>query len=172
MCDAVSEVCFIDWPISRGNTRNGRIRSCVHFMVVKLTDSDALMIIDVQNDFLPGGSLPVPGGDRILPVLNRYIAVFSAHGLPIFASRDWHPPDHCSFETQGGHWSVHCVADSRGAAFPADLKLPDRTCMISKAVQPGREAYSAFSDKRCMHCCKCIGLPGFSSVDLPRSIVF
>ena len=65
---------------------------------------DALIVVDVQNDFLPGGSLAVPNGDRVVPVLNRWIAHFHARRLPIFASRDWHPQDHCSFMAQGGPW--------------------------------------------------------------------
>jgi nicotinamidase/pyrazinamidase len=61
---------------------------------MSLQTGDALLVVDVQNDFLPGGSLAVPGGDEVIPVLNHYLATFQAHGLPIFATRDWHPPDH------------------------------------------------------------------------------
>lgn len=103
------------------------------------------MIVDVQNDFLSGGSLAVAGGDTIIPVLNRYIACFQACQLPIFATRDWHPPDHCSFQAQGGLWPRHCIAGSTGAAFPIDLKLPADTRIISKATSQQADAYSGFT---------------------------
>lgn len=60
--------------------------------------SKALIIVDVQNDFLPGGALAVPEGDRVIPALNAYIAEFEKQELPVFATRDWHPPNHCSFQ--------------------------------------------------------------------------
>lgn len=105
---------------------------------------DALLIVDVQNDFLPGGSLAVPDGDWVVPILNRYIQIFEAPGLPIYASRDWHPADHCSFEDQGGIWPPHCIAGSTGARFSAELRLPKDTIVASKATTPDKEAYSAF----------------------------
>jgi len=105
---------------------------------------DALIIVDVQNDFLPGGSLAVPDGDAVIAVLNRLIAIFAAKRLPIVASRDWHPANHCSFQAQGGPWPIHCVADTRGAGFAADLKLPRGTKIVSKATTSERDAYSAF----------------------------
>jgi nicotinamidase/pyrazinamidase len=109
-----------------------------------LQTSDALLVVDVQNDFLPGGSLAVPGGDEVIPVLNHYLATFQGHGLPIFATRDWHPPDHCSFHAQGGPWPVHCVAGTQGAAFAPGLQLPLSTSVISKATSSERDAYSGF----------------------------
>lgn len=105
---------------------------------------DALLVVDVQNDFLPGGSLAVPQGDVVVPVLNRCIALFAEKHLPVFASRDWHPADHCSFRAQGGPWPPHCIAGSFGAAFAQDLALPSGTVVISKADTPERDAYSAF----------------------------
>lgn len=110
----------------------------------RLQRGDALLLVDVQNDFLPGGSLAVPAGNEIIPALNRYIAAFSAASLPIYATRDWHPADHCSFRAQGGIWPPHCIAGSHGAAFSADLKLPDHTEIISKAMTPEKDAYSGF----------------------------
>jgi len=105
---------------------------------------DALLIIDVQIDFLPGGALGVSRGDEVVGVLNRCIDLFQRRDLPIFATRDWHPADHCSFEAQGGPWPVHCVADSDGAAFATDLVLPPDATVISKATTAERDAYSGF----------------------------
>lgn len=105
---------------------------------------DALMVVDLQNDFLPGGALAVSGGDEVVTVLNRYIEAFRQRNLPVIATRDWHPPDHCSFEAQGGPWPPHCVADSEGAGFAPGLKLPDDTIVVSKATKRDFEAYSGF----------------------------
>lgn len=105
---------------------------------------DALIVADVQNDFLPGGSLGVAGGDQIVPVINRCLAHFAARGLPTFATRDWHPPEHVSFRSRGGPWPTHCVIGSPGAAFADALRLPEGTRVVSKATDPDREAYSAF----------------------------
>jgi nicotinamidase/pyrazinamidase len=109
-----------------------------------LQTGDALLVVDVQNDFLPGGSLAVPGGDEVIPVLNHYLATFEAHGLPTFATRDWHPSDHCSFQAQGGPWPVHCVAGTQGADFAPGLQLPSSTSVISKATSSERDACSGF----------------------------
>lgn len=106
---------------------------------------DALLLIDVQNDFLPGGSLAVPCGDEIIPVLNRYIAAFRKESLPIYATRDWHPEDHCSFQAQGGIWPPHCVADSHGAKFAPALDLPAAALVVSKAASREADAYSGFA---------------------------
>jgi nicotinamidase-related amidase len=110
-----------------------------------LTQGDALVVVDVQNDFLPGGSLAVLGGDEVVPVLNRYLVTFMRRGLPIFATRDWHPPNHCSFQPYGGPWPPHCVAGSEGAAFAHALELPASSVLITlKGTQPEQDAYSAF----------------------------
>lgn len=105
---------------------------------------DALLVVDVQNDFLPGGKLAVRGGNDLIPVLNRIIAAFERLGLPIYASRDWHPSDHCSFRTEGGPWPPHCIAGLRGAEPPAALRLPEETHIIYKGTSPYADAYSAF----------------------------
>jgi len=105
---------------------------------------DALILVDVQNDFLPGGSLAVPQGDAVIPALNRAIAAMQARGLPVFATRDWHPADHCSFQAQGGPWPPHCVAASPGAEFAPALKLPSDAAIISKATRADTDAYSGF----------------------------
>lgn len=111
---------------------------------ITLQPDDALIVVDVQNDFLPGGSLAVPHGDEVVPVLNRYLAVFAARDLPIYATRDWHPADHCSFKARGGPWPPHCVAKTRGAQFAGNLELPTGTIVISKATGPDKDAYSGF----------------------------
>jgi len=106
--------------------------------------SDALIVIHVQRDFLPGGALAVREGDAVVEPLNRWINRFQAAGSPVFATRDWHPPDHCSFEAQGGPWPPHCVAGTAGADFAPGLRLPEACTVISQASDPSREAYSGF----------------------------
>ena len=109
-----------------------------------LKKGDALLIVDVQNDFLPGGSLAVKGGDNIIAPFNRYIEAAQEKGLPIFATRDWHPPNHCSFKKQGGPWPPHCIVDSKGAEFSAELSLPPSAAVISKGIEVKKDAYSGF----------------------------
>jgi len=111
---------------------------------VDLHPGDGLLAVEVQNDFLPGGALGVPRGDEVVSVLNRYVAAFRARGLPIFASRDWHPAKHCSFREEGGVWPVHCVAGTKGAEFHPDFHLAPSAIVISKATDPKKDAYSAF----------------------------
>ncbi len=113
---------------------------------IKLQTGDALLVVDIQYDFLPGGSLGVPDGDKVLPALNQYIKIFRQADLPVFASRDWHPPNHSSFREQGGPWPPHCVAGTPGAEFDTRLKLPAGTVIISKATQIDTEAYSALDN--------------------------
>lgn len=119
----------------------------------------ALLIVDVQNDFCPGGSLPVQEGDRVVPVINRYIELFRVNGLPVFASRDWHPEKSSHFKAYGGAWPVHCVQGSKGAEFHPDLQLPSDAIILSKGKNPKRNDYSAFQGVtddhtpllRCLH---------------------
>lgn len=110
----------------------------------RLRPGDALIMVDVQNDFIPGGSLAVAGGDEIVPVLNLYLNEFHRAGLPIFVTRDWHPKDHCSFRERGGPWPPHCVADSEGARFAPGLALPPSAVVISKGTALDEDAYSGF----------------------------
>ena len=106
---------------------------------------DALLIIDLQNDFLPGGVLAVPGGDAVIAPLNEWIARFSSVGLPILATRDWHPSNHCSFHEQGGPWPAHCVAGTPGALVTAELKLPAEARVVDKPSLPHVETYCGFT---------------------------
>jgi nicotinamidase/pyrazinamidase len=109
-----------------------------------LQPDDALIIVDVQIDFCPGGALPIEGGDAVVPVLNRWIAAAVDARVPIFASRDWHPRHHLSFVESGGEWPVHCLQDTPGAQFHPELKLPDSTIVVTKGVRFDRDQYSAF----------------------------
>lgn len=114
-------------------------------MNAELKPGDALIIVDVQNDFCPGGALAVAEGDQVVPVLNRWISKAHEADIPIFASRDWHPPDHISFQQQGGPWPPHCVQGTHGAEFHPDLNLPAETAIVTlKGDTPDRDAYSAF----------------------------
>jgi len=104
----------------------------------------ALLIVDVQNDFCPGGSLGVPQGDKIIPAINKYIKVFSSKKLPIFATRDWHPVRTKHFKDFGGIWPVHCIQNTTGAAFHTKLKLPKEAIFLYKGMDPEKDSYSAF----------------------------
>ncbi len=112
--------------------------------MISLTPSDALLIIDIQNDFLPGGTLGVSSNDKLIPVLGNDIRRFQDHDLPIVLTRDWHPPDHCSFQSQGGPWPIHCVAGSPGSLPPPSFGTPPSAVIISKAIDRDQETYSAF----------------------------
>jgi nicotinamidase/pyrazinamidase len=106
---------------------------------------DALILVDIQNDFLPGGALAVPAGDAVIAPLNAWIARFASAGLPVFATRDWHPIDHCSFAARGGPWPPHCIAGTPGAAFAPALALPANATIVSKATTAEADAYSGFA---------------------------
>ncbi len=113
-------------------------------MKLKITETDALIVVDLQNDFMPWGALPVPGADLIIPVVNDYLENFKKVGAPVFATRDWHPENHISFKENGGLWPRHCVQWSKGSQFPESLKLPKDSFIINKGDRPELEAYSAF----------------------------
>ncbi len=103
----------------------------------------ALIIVDVQNDFCPGGALGVTGGDDIIPLINSCIELFKTDRLPIIASRDWHPRVTKHFKEFGGLWPVHCVRGTSGAEFRAGLLLPPDTLVFSKGIDPEQDDYSA-----------------------------
>ena len=111
-----------------------------------LQPGDALIVVDVQIDFCPGGALPIARGDEVVPVLNRWIAAASGSGVPVYASRDWHPRHHLSFAESGGQWPPHCLQDSEGARFHPDLRLPESTVIVTKGVRFDRDQYSAFDE--------------------------
>ncbi len=104
----------------------------------------ALVVVDVQRDFCPGGSLAVKDGNKVVAPLNKVIAAFSGAGLPIFFTRDWHPQNHISFTNRGGVWPPHCVRGTPGAGFHPKLKVPSDAVIVSKGTEPDSEAYSGF----------------------------
>ena len=104
----------------------------------------ALVIVDVQNDFCPGGSLAVADGDKVVPVLNRHIEKFERAGMPIFATRDWHPARTTHFNTDGGRWPPHCVQGTDGGKFHPALALPESVIVVSKGMSFDADSYSGF----------------------------
>lgn len=110
----------------------------------ELQAGDALLIVDVQNDFCPGGALGIPGGNQVIPILNRWIRSAQIMGIPIFFSRDWHPSNHISFRSQGGPWPPHCIQGTAGAEFHPSLLVPETAVILNKADLAESESYSAF----------------------------
>ena len=109
-----------------------------------MNEKAALLVVDLQNDFCSGGALPVPNGEQVIEPVNRAAARFAALGLPVLASRDWHPPQSRHFREYGGTWPIHCVQGSDGAAFHPGLRLPAGTLVFSKGINPELDGYSAF----------------------------
>ena len=105
----------------------------------------ALIVVDVQNDFCPGGTLAVPHGDEVIPPLNRLIDDFLKRGDPVFKSRDWHPPTTKHFAAYGGTWPVHCVQNTKGAEFHPALRDDPRIKVVSKGLGD-TDCYSAFDE--------------------------
>jgi nicotinamidase/pyrazinamidase len=103
----------------------------------------ALIVVDVQNDFCPGGSLAVPAGDQVVAPLNRLIDEFLKKGEPVFKTRDWHPPKTKHFANFGGTWPVHCVQNTNGAEFHPALVDDKRIRIISKGLGD-EDSYSGF----------------------------
>jgi len=105
---------------------------------------DALIVVDVQIDFCPGGALPIPQGDQVIPVLNKWIHEAEKKRIPVYASRDWHPSEHISFQESGGSWPPHCLQDSRGASFHPGLELPESVIKVTKGVRFDQDQNSVF----------------------------
>jgi nicotinamidase/pyrazinamidase len=108
---------------------------------------DALVIVDVQNDFCPGGALAVAGGDEVVPRLNAYIDKFERAGLPIFATRDWHPKKTIHFKAYGGEWPPHCIQGTKGAELRSDLRLPPSAVLVTTGASPDEDGYSGFDGR-------------------------
>ena len=106
-----------------------------------LRATDALIVVDVQRDFCPGGALAVPSGDEVVPLLNQWLRVRKLYKA---ATRDWHPANHCSFQRAGGLWPDHCVQGTPGAEFHPGLNVKAVDLIVSKAADPAKEAYSGF----------------------------
>ncbi|HUI23004.1 MAG TPA: nicotinamidase [Nitrososphaerales archaeon] len=104
----------------------------------------ALLVVDVQRDFCPGGALAVKSGDEVIPGLNLVIEAFERRRLPIFFTRDWHPVDHLSFRGRGGIWPPHCVQGTLGAELHPNLRIPATATIISKGTSRDAEVYSGF----------------------------
>jgi nicotinamidase/pyrazinamidase len=104
----------------------------------------ALVIVDVQNDFCPGGALAVTDGDQVVGNLNQYLARFRAAALPIFVTRDWHPVKTSHFKDFGGLWPVHCVQGTFGAQFHPALDLDSQVVILSKGMAADADSYSGF----------------------------
>jgi nicotinamidase/pyrazinamidase len=108
--------------------------------------NDGLIVVDVQWDFCPGGHLPVPEGHLVVPVLNEWIRVALYMGVPVYASRDWHPQGHISFKERGGLWPPHCIQDKSGAQFHPELIHDDRIVVVTKGNRFDQDQNSAFDE--------------------------
>lgn len=107
-------------------------------------EKTALIVVDVQKDFCPGGALAAPGGDDIVPAINRHLAEARERGIAVYATRDWHPAVTTHFKQYGGAWPPHCVQESAGAQFHPELRLPPDAIVINKGDDPAQDGYSAF----------------------------
>ncbi len=114
-------------------------------MLVDTNRKQALIVVDVQNDFCPGGALAVPHGDEVVEPLNRVIDEFLERGAPVYKTRDWHPPETKHFQAYGGTWPVHCVQNTEGAEFHPALRDDPRIAVISKGLGD-KDCYSAFDE--------------------------
>jgi len=119
-------------------------------LTLSIDNHSALVVVDIQNDFCPGGALAVSDGDKVIPTLNKYIQLFRGRNARIIYTRDWHPPDHSSFKAQGGPWPPHCVQGTEGAKFHPALLPPTEQEIVSKAERKD-EAYSFFQGTDLAH---------------------
>lgn len=104
--------------------------------------TDALIVVDVQNDFLPGGALGVPGGGAVIEPINRIMPLFPY----VVATRDWHPREHEHFADYGGPWPYHCLQNTPGAEFASALRTQEFDEVVSKGANPPAHGYDAFED--------------------------
>jgi nicotinamidase/pyrazinamidase len=109
-----------------------------------LKTGDGLLIVDLQNDFCPGGALAIDEGDAVIPVLNAWTAAAADRGIPVYASRDWHPQGHVSFQSEGGPYPPHCVQDTPGARFAPELSLPPQAVIVTKGTRFDQDQNSVF----------------------------
>jgi nicotinamidase/pyrazinamidase len=112
--------------------------------IAQFKSGDLLLVIDVQKDFCPGGALAIAGGDEVVPVLNTWLAAARDNGVPRYLSRDWHPKHHPSFTESGGKWPPHCIQDTDGARFHADLEVPHDAVIVTKGTRFDQDQNSAF----------------------------
>ncbi|ABA88707.1 nicotinamidase [Syntrophotalea carbinolica DSM 2380] len=105
---------------------------------------DGLLVVDVQRDFCPGGALPIPEGDKVVPVINAWAEAALKKHLPVYYSCDWHPEGHPSFKSHGGDWPKHCVQHTPGADFCADLFLAPASVVVVKGVRFDQDQLSVF----------------------------
>ena len=112
--------------------------------IPELKAGDALLLVDPQVDFCPGGALGIVAGDQVIPVMNRWSDAAERAGIPIFVSRDWHPAQTTHFSTMGGVWPPHCVAGTPGAEFHPEFRFPSSAILVSKGMGDTENAYSAF----------------------------
>lgn len=132
-------------------------KTMAHIMET-LHETDALIIVDVQNDFCPGGALPIKDGDMVVPVLNRWIEAAVTRHVPVYVSRDWHPLRHISFKERGGLWPPHCIQDSPGANFHPDLNVPESAIKVTKGVRFDQDQNSAFDQTGLAEQLRCDGV--------------
>lgn len=109
-----------------------------------MASKKALIVVDVQNDFCPGGSLAVAEGDEVVAPLNKLMKEFLDRGEPVYKTRDWHPEKTKHFAIYGGTWPIHCVQNTRGAEFHTDLLDDPRITVISKGFDERADGYSGF----------------------------
>src|SRR5438876_1357352 len=139
------------WPsattisrISRRLARAQAFSEITRFAGGTIGQRAALLVVDGQNDFCPGGALGVPQGDAIIPRTNRTIALFQRRSLPVIFTRDWHPKVTKHFKEFGGAWPPHCIQGTKGARFHPDLVLPKAALILSKGMDPEQDSYSGF----------------------------
>ncbi len=123
-------------------------------MSYRIEPTDALVVVDPQNDFLPGGPLAVAQGLRIFEPINR----IAPHFVHVVASRDWHPIDHAYFEANGGPWPYHCLANTPGAAFSDLLHLEHIDAIVNKGTDPRTDGYSAFAGTKLEEALRALGI--------------